>query len=167
MARQRQSDGKVILITCEAWLIQQFTAIRSKPTEEFRENYRGLELLLVDDVQILNDRPITQRVFSNFLASLVIEGTRVASAHSGLLTDIPCIAESHKRLVLEISQPTVEEMISILARRFPNIPLEAVEAACAYDHRDIRRAEGRLNSFSFAEEIKNLTSACLSQQPSS
>lgn len=163
-----QPKLQVLLITCETWLAELLGDTHSDRTEDLCAKYREIDLLLVDDVQILTGRPITQQVFSSFLASLSMEGTRVALAHSGVLADIPCMAMARPSgLVVEIRPPTTEEMISILARKFPKISLDVVRAACNDPYGDIRCAEGRLNSFLLKNKTKNLTPVYRSQQLSS
>jgi hypothetical protein len=84
-----------------------------------------------------------EQVFSDFLAALVMQGSKVALLHSGLLSDVSGIVPtSQKSLVLEISPPTSEEIVVILARKFPTI-------SCA-----ISGAEGRFNSFRLKSNTK-------------
>jgi len=128
-----QPKLQVFFITCETWIDEFLTAIRSEQIQEFREKYRRIDMLLIDDVQVLNGRPITQQELADRIASLLLEGSRVALGHSGRLSAIPFLfpadaenPSSEKALVLEMSAPTTEEMIILrmkLATKYSNISL--------------------------------------------
>jgi len=151
--RKLKPKLRVLLITCETWTDELLGAIRSERTDEFCEKYHRMDMLLMDDVQILTGRPITQQTVADCIASLTRNGNNAALAHSGPLSAIPFLVPTNrikpdeKTLVLEIGPPTTEEMIAIIwrkfANRYPKMPSNFVRDACSNAHGDIRRAEGR------------------------
>jgi len=153
-ARKLQPKLRIMLITCETWTDELVTAIRSERTEEFRNKYRQIQMLLMEDVQILNGKPITQQFLADFIQSLIQAGRKVALTYSGLLSALPLAHEptatTVKKLIVEMRPPTSEEMHRVILSKFaiqcPTLPLNAVKAACVYARGDIGRAEGRLNS---------------------
>jgi len=162
-ASMLQPKSHVLHITCEKWNEELLAAIRSERTEEFRNKYRQIDILLMDDIQILSGKPITQQFLADYVQTLVHAGCGVALTYSGRLSAIPFAtgvsAARPKRLIVEIGAPTSEEMHQVLLSKFGilyrTIPLNCVKAACLSAHGDIRRAEGRLNSILLYRKIES------------
>jgi chromosomal replication initiator protein len=61
--RRNRPDLTVRYTTAERFTAEFVTALRSKGAERFKERYRGLNVLLIDDVQFLEDKPHTEEEF--------------------------------------------------------------------------------------------------------
>jgi chromosomal replication initiator protein len=61
--RRNRPDLTVRYTTAERFTAEFVTALRSKGAEGFKERYRGLSVLLIDDVQFLEDKPHTEEEF--------------------------------------------------------------------------------------------------------
>lgn len=58
---KRYPDKKVLYTTSEKFTYELVTAIREKTNQDFRNKYRTVDLLLVDDVQFLATRSLLRR----------------------------------------------------------------------------------------------------------
>ena len=61
--RRNRPDLTVRYTTAERFTQEFVIALRSKGAEAFKERYRGLNVLLIDDVQFLEDKPHTEEEF--------------------------------------------------------------------------------------------------------
>ena len=62
-ARQKNSSKKVAYITCEEFTNQLINSIQRSKTLEFRNKFRNIDILLIDDIQFLGKKESTQEVF--------------------------------------------------------------------------------------------------------
>ncbi|MGH7131127.1 MAG: DnaA ATPase domain-containing protein [Phycisphaerales bacterium] len=67
-------------VTAEALANEFIGAVRNKRVETFRRAYRGLDLICIDDVQALGNKPATQTELQHTLDAIIRRGGRVALA---------------------------------------------------------------------------------------
>ena len=58
-------DAKVMYVTSEKFTIELIQSIRNNTTMEFRDKYRNIDVLLIDDIQFLSKKEQTQTEFFN------------------------------------------------------------------------------------------------------
>lgn len=63
---QSQPNAKVKYVSSETFANDFINSIQNKTAEEFRQEYRNVDLLLVDDIQFLQKRSYARRVFPYF-----------------------------------------------------------------------------------------------------
>ena len=56
-------NAKVIYCSCETFLNELINAIQNKKTEAFRNKYRKVDMLLIDDIQFIASKEMTQVEF--------------------------------------------------------------------------------------------------------
>lgn len=61
--REKQPDLKVVYISAERFMNELITAIRYKDTHSFKQRYRNVDVLMVDDVQFIANKGSTQEEF--------------------------------------------------------------------------------------------------------
>ena len=75
IGQQASSAGRSALyITTEDFTNAYLSALRGKRMEEFRERFRAVDVLLVDDIQFLAGRPSTQHAFFDAFNALLAKG---------------------------------------------------------------------------------------------
>lgn len=67
-------------VTAEALANEFIGAVRNKQVESFRKTYRNLDLLCIDDIQALGNKPATQTELQHTLDAIIRRGGRVALA---------------------------------------------------------------------------------------
>ena len=60
---ERNPDAKVMYVTSEKFTIELIQSIRNNTTMEFRDKYRNIDVLLIDDIQFISGKESTQEEF--------------------------------------------------------------------------------------------------------
>lgn len=76
-AQRLRPDARVIYLTAERFLSTFVRAIQDKSTGAFKDELRGADLLLIDDVHFIGGKSSTQEELFHTLTALLEEGRRV------------------------------------------------------------------------------------------
>ncbi|MBC6981481.1 chromosomal replication initiator protein DnaA [Caulobacter sp. 17J80-11] len=76
-AQRLRPDAKVIYLTAERFLSTFVKAVMDRATAAFKEELRGADLLLIDDVHFIGGKPSSQEELFHTLTALVEDGRRV------------------------------------------------------------------------------------------
>mgnify|MGYP002630958488 CR=1 FL=1 len=89
--KRTQPTANVMLITSEAFANYFTQALRDRTLPSFRQRFRGLDALLVDDIEFFESKRVFQEEFLHTFAELVDHGRQVVltgSRHPRLLTKL-------------------------------------------------------------------------------
>ncbi|NLH06516.1 MAG: chromosomal replication initiator protein DnaA [Chloroflexi bacterium] len=147
---------RVLYVTSETFTNDMVAAIRAKNTREFRQKYREVDVLLVDDVQFLAGKESSQEEFFNTFDALLTANAQIvvtAGAPPAAIAGLDSRLRSRFEggLVVEITPPDYPTRLEILNRkaqdRSPNgpIPLDVVERVAREVEGSVRELEGALN----------------------
>jgi chromosomal replication initiator protein len=131
LAEQRP-DLIVHYTTAERFTSEFVTALRRDGPERFKERYRNVGALLIDDVQVIEGKPHTQEEFLHTFNALHGAGKQIV-----LSSDRPpqALAELAERLrdrfawglTVEISQPDLPTRLALLWRMVSERPIDLVD----------------------------------------
>jgi chromosomal replication initiator protein len=144
---------RVVYLTSDKFTLEFITAIQQNKSVEFANNYRNVDMLLIDDVQFLEGKVGTQDQFFHIFNGLYQEGKQIV-----LTTDRPpgelkglkdrLISRFQSGLIVDIQSPDLETRIAILMKKAEDdgleIPYEVVEFIASSIKSDIRTMEGAL-----------------------
>lgn len=151
------ADGQTILfVTGERFTNEMVATIKAKRAADFRDKYRAVDLLLVDDIEFIAGKESTQEEFYHTFNALIEKGAQVVLAGGLPPGAIPRLdARLRSRfdggLVVEITPPDYETRLEILSikvrqRGFEGrIPAEVLEVIAEEAVGSIRELEGALN----------------------
>jgi chromosomal replication initiator protein len=154
IGRQLMMRGqRVAYVTAEQFTNEIVEAIRRRATPEFRERYRTVDALLVDDVQFIAGRDSTEEEFFHTFNWL-----HEANKQIVLTSDRPprAMPQLHDRLrsrfewglMVDIQPPAFEERLAILRAKAAELEIQALEEALEQVARpeceSIRELEGEL-----------------------
>ena len=118
------SKLNIILASSEKFTNDYIYTIKSKeqPAEAFREKYRTTNVLLIDDIQFIADKPSTQEEFFHTFNDLVQNGRQVVLTSDRHPNDMPKLQERMRSrfksgLIQDIGSPDVEMRTAILQKK--------------------------------------------------
>jgi chromosomal replication initiator protein len=153
-AIERNPDLRLAYISCETFVNACIGAIERGKLREFRYRYRGVDMLLVDDIHFLANKERTQEEFFHTFNTLFNSQKQIV-----LSSDSPpqAIATLQERLasrfrcglVTEIEPPTFETRVAILRRHGRrldiNLPDDVCEFVASHVTTNIRVLEGAIH----------------------
>jgi chromosomal replication initiator protein len=144
---------KVCYTPAEKFTNELITSIRTNRMSEFKERYRSVDILLVDDVQFIAGKTRTQEEFFHTFNDLYSSRKQIVVTSDKFPKEIPDLEERIQSrfewgLVADIQAPDIETRVAILNRKAEaeNIPLPqdvALFLATAVKT-NIRELEGNL-----------------------
>jgi chromosomal replication initiator protein len=162
-----EDDGlDVIYITAEAFTNELVMAIRARKTEEFRERYRQVDVLLVDDIQFMAGKTSSEEEFYYTFNTICSHGGQVVVASNSAPKAMTSLDERLRSrfqggLIADIQPPELETRLRILAAKaaaqHAELPDDVAELLARHVTSDIRILEGILTQV--------LARAALSKQP--
>ena len=118
---QVNSNSRVKYVTSEDFTNDYINAIRNNTTEQLREEYRNLDLLLIDDIQFLANKEGTQLEFFNTFNALHDRKKQIVMTSDRIPNEIPelqdrLVSRFRWGLTVEITPPDLETRIAKIGR---------------------------------------------------
>jgi chromosomal replication initiator protein len=153
---QRQSPGRrVIYLSAEKFMYQFISALRYKDTMAFKQKFRAVDLLMIDDVQFIANKNSTQEEFFHTFNALIDHQRQVVISADRSPSDLEGIEERIRSrlgwgLVADIHPTDYELRLGILQQKVDSIsgasvPQEVLEFLARRITSNVRELEGALN----------------------
>ncbi len=144
---------RVLFMPAEAFMNELISSIRRERMGEFKERFRRVDVLILDDVQFLAGRERTQEEFFHTFNALHAERHQIILTSDKVPREIPGLEERLRNrfesgLIADIAPPDLETRIAILQKKaalesltLPNeVAMYIAQNACA----NVRELEGCL-----------------------
>jgi chromosomal replication initiator protein len=162
-------DMKIALVTCEKFVTDFVTTMtqKDKPTEAFREKYRSVDVLLVDDIQSISGKQGTQEEFYNTFNDLFQNGRQIVLASDRPPDEMATLQERLKSrfksgIIQDIGSPDVEMRMAILQKKaaqenyhLDDEVISHLSSVAVEQNMNIRDMEGMLRNVVFYAGLMN------------
>jgi chromosomal replication initiator protein len=152
--RKRSPERRVIYLSAEKFMYQFVRALRDKNTMAFKEQFRSVDVLMIDDVQFISGKDSTQEEFFHTFNALVDQNHQVVVSADKSPSDLEGMEERMKSrlgwgLVADIHPTTYELRLGILQAKAEKmkdeIPVKVLEFLAHKITSNVRELEGALN----------------------
>ncbi len=152
--RQRIPARRVIYLSAEKFMYQFIRALRFKNTMAFKDLFRSVDVLMIDDVQFISGKDSTQEEFFHTFNALVDQNHQIVISADKSPNDLEGIEERMRSrlgwgLVADIHPTTYELRLGILQSKAEplkaEIPPKVLEFLAHKITSNVRELEGALN----------------------
>jgi chromosomal replication initiator protein len=155
---------RVVYMTSERFTNELVDAIMKKTTREFKEKYRRVDCLMIDDVQFLEGKDATQEEFFHTFNALYENSKQIVLASDRPPKAIPALeARLRSRfewgMIADIAPPNYEMRLAVLHSKMANVkmqlPAEVLECIAQKIQNNIRELEGALTRIVAFGQLNN------------
>jgi len=152
--KKQTPERRIIYLSAEKFMYQFVRALRTKDTMAFKEQFRSVDVLMIDDVQFIGGREATQEEFFHTFNALVDQNRQVIISADKSPSDLEGVEERMRSrlgwgLVADIHPTTYELRLGILQAKAEqssaDIPVKVLEFLAHKITSNVRELEGALN----------------------
>ncbi len=151
---RKQRERKVVYLSAEKFMYLYINALRNKSIMMFKEKFRSVDILMIDDVQFISGKDSTQEEFFHTFNSLMDQKKQLVISADRSPSDLNGVEERIKSrlgwgLVADIHEATFELRMGILESKVQNlsvkVPSNVIRLLAEKITSNIRELEGALN----------------------
>jgi len=172
--RRKWPSARIMYVTCEHFTNDFIHSVRTGKGKEFKDRYRNVDLLLIDDIQFITGKEGTQEEFFHTFNTLHQDNKQIV-----ISSDRPpkSIAGLEKRLqsrlewgmLVDVGTPDLETRIAILEKKciekaFP-LNKEVLQYVASTVFSNVRELEGALNKIIAVHQFRNMEPTLESIKP--
>ena len=151
--RLARKGVEALYVSAEQFTNEYIRAIREGTTDQFRDDYRSVDALLVDDIQFIAEKPQTQEGFFHTFNELHMKGKQIVVSCDRPTEKVKLEARIQSRLqgglVADIQPATYELKYAILQhkamRKGVTVPPAVLDMLAMVETDSVRELEGGLN----------------------
>lgn len=160
------AKAKVVYVTSEKFTNEMVEAIRGQKMKEFKDKYRKVDCLLIDDIQFIASKEQTQEEFFHTFNALHTAGKQVVLTSDRPPKAIPALEERLRSrfewgMIADIAIPSYETRLAILQSKLSTqareLPQDILEYLAKSITNNVRELEGALTRIMAYAELNNAT----------
>jgi chromosomal replication initiator protein len=152
--RESRPNLKIAYMSADAFVTELITSIRYDKMQSFRDRYRSVDALLLDDIQFIAGKERTQEEFFHTFNALYEAQKQIVFTSDRPPKEIPTLEERLRSrfewgLTADIQPPDLETKVAILRKKAEDkgmqIPQEVALFVAERVRSNVRELEGHLN----------------------
>jgi chromosomal replication initiator protein len=156
----------VLFMTAESFMNELISSLRRDRMGDFKEKFRRVDALLLDDVQFLAGREQTQEEFFHTFNSLCVEGHQTVITSDKVPREIAGLEERLRNrfesgLIAEIAAPDLETRVAIIQKKAGykdlRLPSDVAVYIAQNVRSNVRELEGCLNRLSALASMSRMS----------
>jgi len=161
---RKNKNYNILYVTSEKFTNQLINSIKDNSNEQFRNKYRNIDVLLIDDIQFIAGKERVQEEFFHTFNALHESGKQIILSSDRPPKDIQLLEDRLKSrfewgLIADISNPDYETRLAILRKKAQidniNIDDEILSNIATKIDTNIRELEGALNKLIAKASLTN------------
>ena len=154
MIQRKYPQLRVMYLPAEQFVNELISSLRFNRMPDFRERYRNIDFLMVDDIQFLANKERTQEEFFHTFNTLYSSQKQIVLSSDSSPRNIPALEERLRSrfewgLIADIQPPDLETKVAILRRKADLEGVDLADDVSLFIARqvksNIRELEGMLN----------------------
>lgn len=149
-----RNGHRVLYVSTEQFTNEFIKAIKDRKTEEFRDKYRSVDILLIDDIQFIIGKEQTQEGFFHTFNDLHNGSSQIVITSDRPPRSMPLLEDRLRSrfewgLIADIQPPDLETRLAILQAKSEEdhieVPADVLDFIARKVQKSIRELEGSLN----------------------
>lgn len=152
--KKNNPDAKIVFLSAEQFTTELINSIKDNKNQEFRDKYRNIDVLLVDDIQFIAGKTTTEEEFFHTFNALHEANKQIVLTSDRPPNEIKTLQERLRSrfgwgLICDIQPPDYETRMAILRKKAQDdniiISDEIIEFIAQKIKSNIRELEGVFN----------------------
>ncbi len=171
---ERAPEAKIRYVTCERFTNEFIQSVRGGKISDFKDKYRLVDVLLIDDIQFLAGKEGTQEEFFHTFNALHQNNKQIVITSDRPPKDIQTLESRLQSrfewgMMVDISKPDFETRVAILQAKARDksyaLSTEIFHAIAGAIQSNVRELEGAMNKIIAYHQFKNIPPTLLTVQP--
>lgn len=162
---EKNAHTRILYVSSEKFTNEFVASVKAGKAKDFKDRYRNVDLLLIDDIQFIGGKEQTQEEFFHTFNELHQQGKQVVLTSDRPPKAIPSLEDRLRSrlewgMIVDIASPDLETRIAILQSKCQEkqfvLDEQLLQMIAIHVQNNIRELEGVLNKIIAVHDLKNM-----------